>query len=89
MFYATAFHDSYNDGKLTFQENNEDAAFTSRCNAGNNNFVSASEASLTLQATLDLNKDDTIKVTMNGDFKYLDDHFSTYFEGRLLTCHLK
>ena len=84
IFYATAFHNSYIDGKICLKENYEDAAVTYQCSANENSLCSSG---ITLQATLDLDKDDTVTIEMTGEFKYLDDHFKTYYEGRLLTSH--
>ena len=85
IFNATAFHDSDCDGNMKIQKNYEDAAKS--CRFGTDD--SRSAASLTVQVTLELDKNATVTIVMHGDFEYLNDHSLTYFEGRLLASHSK
>ena len=86
-FNATAFHDSDScDGKITIKENYEDAAIFSRFVPTEDNIPGAS---LTVQASLELDKNATVTIELYGEFKYLNDYSLTYFEGRLLASHSK
>ena len=79
-FYATYSDLFDNNGYLYLNLNDQLAATSSWCNSQ----AIETEASISISATLELEKDDKVAVSVLGPSYYIQDPTATYFEGRLL-----
>ena len=79
-FYAT-FCDFFDNNGYLYLDLNDQLAVTSNCR---NAQVIETEASMCITATLELEKDDKVAVSVLGPSYNIQDPTATYFEGRLL-----